>query len=95
LIARPALEVAQERLAEVEQGGSSRTKWDPCKISITRGDHTKSDHLRHIIVYHDRREFVGNRAAGILSEPLELIGEFNDEKDYDNNAIKRINNSLI
>ncbi len=30
LIPRPALEIAQERLAEVEQDGSSRTRGRPC-----------------------------------------------------------------
>jgi hypothetical protein len=89
LIARPALEVAQERLAEAEQDGSSRTRGNPCQMSITRGDRTKLEHLRHTIACRDRRELSEIELQDILSEPLELMGEFNDENDYEN-AIKRI-----
>jgi hypothetical protein len=56
LIARPALEVAQERLAEVEQAASSCSRAGSFQMSITRGDCTKLDHLRHTIACRDRRE---------------------------------------
>jgi len=88
LIARPALEVAQERLAEVGRDSSGRTRGQ-CQMSITRGDRTKSDHLRHTIACRDRRELSEIDLRDILSEPLELMGEFNDEIDYED-AIKRI-----
>jgi hypothetical protein len=87
VIARPALEVAQDRLAEIERGGSSRTRGS--QTSISRRDRTKSDHLRHTIACHDRRELSEIELRDILFEPLELMGEFNDENDYEN-AIKRI-----
>jgi hypothetical protein len=89
LIARPALEVAPERLAKAEQDGSSCTTGKPCQMSITRGDRTKLEHLRHTIACRDRRELSEIELQDILSEPLELMGEFNDENDYEN-AIKRI-----
>ena len=89
LIARPALEVAQERLAEVEQDVVNRSRADPFQMSITRGDRAKSDLLRHTIACRDRRELSEIELQVILSEPLELMGEFNDENDYEN-AIKRI-----
>jgi hypothetical protein len=88
-IARPALEVAQERLAEIEEGGSSRTRGSPYQTRITRRHRTKSGHLRHTIACHDRRELSEIELRDILSKPLELRGEFNDENDYEN-AIKRI-----
>jgi hypothetical protein len=89
LIARPVLEVAQERLAEVEQDASSRSRSDRFQMSITRGDCTKSDHLRHTIACRDRRELSEIELRDILAEPLELMGEFTDESDY-KTAIKRI-----
>ncbi|OBT44249.1 hypothetical protein VE00_05409 [Pseudogymnoascus sp. WSF 3629] len=89
LIARLAIEVAQERLAVLEPNGSSRTMRNPCQMSITRGDRTKSDHLWHTIACRDRRELSEMELRDILSEPLEFMGEFNDENDYEN-AIKRI-----
>jgi hypothetical protein len=58
-------------------------------MSKTRGDRTKSDHLRHTIACRDRRELSEIELQDILSEPLELMGEFNDENDYEN-AIKCI-----
>jgi hypothetical protein len=58
-------------------------------MSITRRDRAKSDHLRHTITCCDRRELSEIELQGILSEPLELIGEFNDKNDYEK-AIKRI-----
>jgi hypothetical protein len=89
LIAKPALEVAQERLAEVEQNSLSRIKGDRYQMSITRGDRTKSEHLRHAILCLDRRELSRIELRDLLSEPLELMGEFIDENDYEN-AIKHI-----
>ncbi|KFZ19152.1 hypothetical protein V502_03807, partial [Pseudogymnoascus sp. VKM F-4520 (FW-2644)] len=86
LIARPAVEVAQERL---ELNGSSRTMRNPCQMSIARGNRIKLDHLRYTIACRDRRELSEIDLRDILSEPLELMGEFNDETDYDN-AIQRI-----
>jgi hypothetical protein len=89
LIAWPALEVAQERLAKIEQGGISLTRGGRCQAGINRGDRTESDHLRHTIACHDRRELSEIELRDILSEPLELMGEFNDENDYEN-VLKRI-----
>ncbi|KFY02661.1 hypothetical protein O988_02001 [Pseudogymnoascus sp. VKM F-3808] len=89
LIARPAVEVAQEKLAVLELNGSSRTMRNTCQMSITRGNRIKSDHLRYTIACRDRRELSEIELRDILSEPLELMGEFNDENDYEN-AIERI-----
>jgi hypothetical protein len=89
LIAKPALETAQERLAEVERDSLSRTMGDLCHMIMTRGDRPKPDHLRRTIACLDRRELMDIELRDILSEPQELMGEFNDEKDYDN-AIKHI-----
>lgn len=89
LIARPALEIAQERLAEVEQDGSSRTRGRPCQRSITYRDRAKSGYLRHTIACCNRRELSEIELRDILSELLELMGEFNDENNY-KNAIKCI-----
>jgi hypothetical protein len=89
LIARPAVEVAQEKLAVLELNGSSRTMRNTCQMSITRGNRIKSDHLKYTIACRDRRELSEIELRDILSEPLELMGEFNDENDYEN-AIKRI-----
>ena len=89
LIARPALEIAQERLAEVEQDSSSCTRGRPCQMSITCGDCTKSDHLRHTIACCNRRELSEIELQDILLELLELMGKFNNENNY-KNAIKRI-----
>jgi hypothetical protein len=77
-IARPALEVALEKLAEAEQDSSGRLRGDQYQMSKTRGDRTKSDHLRHTIACRDRRELSEIELQDILSEPLELMGEFND-----------------
>jgi hypothetical protein len=73
----------------VELNGSSRTMRNPCQMSITRGNRTKSDHLRYTIACRNRRELLEIELRDILSELLELMGEFNDENDYEN-AIKRI-----
>jgi hypothetical protein len=89
LIARLAVEVAQERLVVLELNGLSRTMRNPCQMSITRGNRTKSDHLSYIIACRDRRWLSEIELRDILSEPLELMGEFNDENDYEN-VIKRI-----
>jgi hypothetical protein len=89
LIARPASEAVQERLAEVEQDVSSRSKGGPYQLSTTRGDRTKSDYLKHTIACRDRRELSEIELRDILSEPLELVGDFDDESDYEN-AIKHI-----
>jgi hypothetical protein len=88
-MARPALDIAQGRLAEVEQDASNYTRGGPYQMSITREDRTKLDHLRHNIACRDRRELSEIELRDILSEPLELTGEFNDENDYEN-AIKCI-----
>jgi hypothetical protein len=93
LMARPALEIAQERLAGVEQDGSRRTR-EPCQISITHGDRTKSDHLRHTISCRDRRELSEIELQDILSEPLELMGKFNDKSDYED-IIKCIEKRIL
>jgi hypothetical protein len=83
LIARPALEVAQERLADAEQGASSRSRVGHFQLSITRGDRTKSDHLRHTVASRDMRELSEIELRDILAEPLELMGEFSNESDFE------------
>ena len=62
-------------------------------MSIARGDRAKSDHLRHTIPCRDSRELSEIELQGILSEPLELIGEFNNENDYEN-VIKLIEKEI-
>lgn len=90
LITRQALEVAQERLSEVAQDALSSSRIVPFQKSITRGaERAKSDHLRHTIACCDRRELSEIELRNIIAEPLELIGEFHEESDYES-AIKRI-----
>jgi hypothetical protein len=89
LIVRPAIDITQERLAEIEYISLSHRRGDLVQISITRGDRTKSDYLRHTIACCNRRELSKIDLQDILAEPLEFIGEFNNKSDYEN-VIKRI-----
>ena len=93
LIARPALEVAQESLSEVAHDASSSSRMGRVQMSITREDRAKSDNLRHAIACRDRRELSEIELRNILAEPLELMDEFREESDYEM-AIKRIEREI-
>ena len=56
---------------------------------MTREDRVKSERLKHAIACLDVRELSGIELQDILSEPIELIGEFSKESYYEN-IIKHI-----
>lgn len=56
LIAKPALEIAQERLRKVEQNSLNRSKEDRYQMNMTREDRIKSERLKHAIACLDARE---------------------------------------
>jgi hypothetical protein len=83
LIAKPVLEVVQERLQEVEQNSLNCINKNRCQRNMTCEDRNKSECLKHAIVYLDVRELSGIELQDLLSKPVELIGEFSKETEYD------------
>jgi hypothetical protein len=65
LIARPALEITQDRLREVERNRLNRIRED---------GHLKSERLKHAIACLDVRELSGIEPQDRLSQPAELMG---------------------
>ena len=88
LIAKPALDVAQERLREDEQNSLKRIG-DRWQMNMAHEDRVKSQRLKYAIACLDMRELLGIELQDLLSEPAELIGGFNEESDYET-TIKHI-----
>ncbi|KAH8759537.1 hypothetical protein F5882DRAFT_384523 [Hyaloscypha sp. PMI_1271] len=88
LIAKPALDITQERLREVERNSLKRIG-DRCQMNVTHEDRVKSQRLKHAIACLDVRELLRIELQDLLSEPTELIGGFSKESDYEN-VIKHI-----
>jgi len=88
LIAKPALDVAQERLREVERNSLKRFG-DRCQIKMTREDRVKSERLKYAIACLDIRELLGMELQDLLFKLAEFISEFSEESDY-KNTIKHI-----
>jgi len=88
LIAKPALDIAQERLREVERNSLKRIG-DRCQMNMTHEERVKSQRLKHAIACLDVGELLGIELRDLLSEPAELIGGFNEESDYET-TIKHI-----
>jgi hypothetical protein len=58
-------------------------------MNMTHEERVKSQRLKYAIACLDVRELLGIELRDLLSEPAELIGEFNEESDYET-AIKHI-----
>lgn len=56
---------------------------------MPREDRVKLKRLNHAIAYLNVRELSGIELQDLLSELVKLIGEFNEDSDYEN-AIKHI-----
>lgn len=50
---------------------------------MTREDRIKLERLKHTIIYLNVRELSGIELQDLLSELVELIGEFGEESDYE------------
>jgi hypothetical protein len=53
-------------------------------MNMTREDRIKSERLKHAIACVDVRELSGIELRDLLSELVELMGEFRDKSDYEN-----------
>jgi hypothetical protein len=84
MLAKPALEVAQDRLREYDQNHGNEDQ-----VSMTSEDQIKSEYLNHAIACRDMRVLSDIELRDLLSDPLELMGEFREKEDYDS-AMKHI-----
>ncbi|KAH6668261.1 hypothetical protein B0J14DRAFT_158199 [Halenospora varia] len=89
LLARPALEAAQERLGQFEQNKSHGIQADLHQMNMTGEKRAKLEGLKHALACHDIRELSRIALQDLLSKPAELMGEFSEESDYEN-AMKHI-----
>ena len=89
LIAKPALEVAQESLGKVDQNKLHGIPADRDQVKKARAERAKSERLKHAVACCDVRELSKIAMQDLLSEPAELMGEFSKESDYEN-AMKHI-----
>jgi len=83
LIARPALEAAQERLGKVEQNKLQGSPADRDQMKKAREERAKSELLKHAVACCDVRELSRIAMQDLLSEPAELMGEFSKESHYE------------
>jgi hypothetical protein len=89
LIAKPALEVAQESLRKVKQNKLQGSPADRDQMKKAREERARSEHLKHAVACCDVRELSRMAMQDLLSKPAELMGEFRTESDYED-VIKHI-----